>query len=360
MTNRPLPMPVFAAAALSPAALLCLGVWAGGGWLFAGVLYMAVLVIVLDQLIPYVAGSAPEGAEFPAADAVLVAVGLAVVALMPLTVWAVTFDHLRPGEKLLLLFGTGAFLGQVGHPAAHELIHRPGRLLYRLGVLVYAMMLLGHHASAHRLVHHRAVATPEDPNSARAEESFWHFAPRAWIGGFRAGKAAEDARRTRRTGAKGLHPYTVYLGISLASLCAAALIGASSGTLAGAGLGVLVWLALSAHAQLQQLLGDYVQHYGLTRARLPDGRYAPVTARHSWNTPHWFSSALMLNAPRHSDHHAHPSRPYPALLLEDDAPLLPWPLPVACGMAMVPRLWRRRMRPHLKRLHSLNAQEAAQ
>lgn len=352
MTKRPLPMSVFAAAALSPAALLGFGVWAGGGWLWAGALYMAVLVILLDQLIPYVGGNAPEAAEFPAADAVLVAVGLAVVALMPLAVWGATSDHLRTGEKLLLVFGTGAFLGQVGHPAAHELIHRPGRGLCRLGVLVYAMMLLGHHASAHRLVHHRAVATPADPNSARAEESFWRFAPRAWIGGFRAGWAAENALRARRTARAGLHPYLWYLAIGLASLCAAALIGGLPG--------VLIWLALSAHAQVQQLLGDYVQHYGLTRDRLPDGRYAPVSPRHSWNTPHWFSSALMLNAPRHSDHHAHPSRPYPALRLSDDAPLLPWPLPVACAMAMVPRLWRSRMRPHLRRWQASHTQDPAQ
>ncbi|WP_103333313.1 alkane 1-monooxygenase [Pseudotabrizicola formosa] len=352
MTQRPVPLPLFAAAALLPAALLCLGVWAGGGWLWAGAAYMAVLVILLDQLIPYVGGPAPEGAEFPAADAVLVAVALAVVALLPLAVWGASSDHLRTGEKLLLVFGTGTFLGQVGHPAAHELIHRPGRRLYRLGVLVYAMLLLGHHASAHRLVHHRAVATAEDPNSARAEESFWHFAPRAWIGGFRAGYLAESALRRRVAGNRGLHPYVWYLAIGLGSLGAAALIGG--------GRGVLVWLALSAHAQMQQLLGDYVQHYGLTRDRLPDGRYAPVSPRHAWNTPHWFSSALMLNAPRHSDHHAHPARPYPALRLSEDAPLLPWPLPVACGMAMVPRLWRRRMRPHLQRWQAGNAQEPAQ
>lgn len=345
-------MPVFAIAALSPVGLIAFGVWAGGTWLWAGFLYMVLLVIVLDQLIPYVAGNAPEGAEFPAADAVLVAVGLAVVALMPLAVWGITSDHLRLGEKVLLFFGTSYFLGHVGHPAAHELIHRSGRGLYRLGVLVYSMMLFGHHASAHRLVHHTAVATPDDPNTARAGESFWRFAPRAWIGGFRAGKAAEDALRARRKRAAGAHPYAWYLGIGVACLGLAAIIGGP--------VGALIWLLLSAHAQMQQLLGDYVQHYGLARARLPDGRYEPVGARHSWNTPHWFSSALMLNAPRHSDHHAHPSRPYPALRLTKDAPLLPWPLPLACALAMVPRLWKRRMRPHLAHWQSQHAQVPAQ
>ncbi|MDO8883703.1 alkane 1-monooxygenase [Pseudotabrizicola sp.] len=352
MSDRPLPMPVFAIAALSPVGLIAFGVWAGGTWLWAGFLYMVLLVIVLDQLIPYVAGNAPEGAEFPAADAVLVAVGLAVVALMPLAVWGITSDHLRLGEKVLLFFGTSYFLGHVGHPAAHELIHRSGRGLYRLGVLVYSMMLFGHHASAHRLVHHTAVATPDDPNSARAGESFWRFAPRAWIGGFRAGKAAEDAQRARRKRAAGAHPDAWYLGIGVACLGLAAIIGGP--------VGALIWLLLSAHAQMQQLLGDYVQHYGLARARLPDGRYEPVGARHSWNTPHWFSSALMLNAPRHSDHHAHPSRPYPALRLTKDAPLLPWPLPLACALAMVPRLWKRRMRPHLAHWQSQHGQVPAQ
>ncbi|MBN2630004.1 MAG: alkane 1-monooxygenase [Rhodobacteraceae bacterium] len=342
-------MAAFAAASLSPILLIALGVWLGGGWLWAAFLYMAVLVIVLDQLIPYVAGNAPEGAEFPAADAVLVAVGLGAVVVLPLTVWGITSDHLAAGEKILLFLGTGYFLGHVAHPAAHELIHRSSRGLFRLGALIYAMVLYGHHASAHRLVHHRAVATPDDPNSARPGESFWRFAPRAWLGGFWQGKAAEDALRARRATALGLHPYVWYLGLALASLGLAAAIGGFAG--------VLVWVALAAHTQLQQLLADYVQHYGLARARLPDGKYEPVSDRHSWNTPHWFSSALMLNAPRHSDHHAHPSRPYPALRLSAEAPLLPWPLPLACAMAMAPRLWKRLMRPHLARWRALHAQD---
>jgi alkane 1-monooxygenase len=59
----------------------------------------------------------------------------------------------------------------------------------------------------------------------------------------------------------------------------------------------------------------------------------------------------MLNAPRHSDHHAHPGRPYPALRLPDaeDAPRLPWPLPLACMIALCPPLWKRAIRPHLRR-----------
>ncbi len=351
MSDKPLSMVAFALVALSPLVLIGAGAWQGGVWVWAGFLYMGALVLVLDQMIPHVAGNVPEGTEFPAADTVLVAVGLGAATLLPTAVWGITSDHLSWGEKVLLFLGTGYFMGHVAHPAAHELIHRPNRWLFRLGAMIYAMLLFGHHASAHRLVHHPAVATPDDPNSARPGESFWRFAPRAWIGGFRKGKDAEDALRARRQGTRGVHPYVWYACVAAASVGLAMGIGGLSGA--------MVWIALSAHAQLQQLLADYVQHYGLTRMRLPDGRYEPVTNRHSWNTPHWFSSALMLNAPRHSDHHAHPGRPYPALRLTDDAPMLPWPLPLACALAMVPRLWRRLMRPHLRRWERSGPQNPA-
>jgi alkane 1-monooxygenase len=242
----------------------------------------------------------------------------------------------------VLFLGTGLWCGQVGHPAAHELIHRSRREFFRLGAAVYAAVLFGQHASAHRLVHHRHVASAADPNTARSGEGFYRFARRAWIGSFRQGLAAETELRARG-GAAGPHPYAAYLAGSAAALALATAI---------AGIpGLLVWVALSLHVQAQILLSDYVQHYGLLRASRPDGRLEPVGLAHSWNAPHWFSAMVMLNAPRHSDHHANPSRPFPALRLPEAevAPTLPWPLPVACTIALVPGLWRRAIRPHLAR-----------
>ncbi|MBL4917958.1 alkane 1-monooxygenase [Tabrizicola sp. DMG-N-6] len=332
-------MALFALASGLPAGLIALAALLGGGWVWLPFLYMAFLTVMLDQIIPLVAPEAPEGAEFPAADALLVALGLAHLCLLPLVVHAVAGQNgLSMGQRVLLFFGAGLWFGQVANPAAHELIHRGNRWMFRLGVAVYGSVLFGHHASAHRLVHHVHAATATDPNTARAGEGFWRFAPRAWTGSFRAGWQAESARQARRG---GLHPYATYLGLGLGSLIAGAMI---------AGLpGVLVWAGLAAHVQLQLLLADYVQHYGLTRATLPDGRLEPVSDRHSWNAPQWYSSALMLNAPRHSDHHAHPARPYPALRLpgRDQAPRLPYPLPVCATLALSPRLWRRVMGPRL-------------
>jgi alkane 1-monooxygenase len=95
------------------------------------------------------------------------------------------------------------------------------------------------------------------------------------------------------------------------------------------------------------MLSDYVQHYGLSRRIMADGKPEPVGSRHSWNAPHLMSSALMLNAPRHSDHHANPARPFPALRLEDNMPMLPRSLPVMACVALFPRLWRRVMDPRV-------------
>jgi alkane 1-monooxygenase len=339
-SSPPLPFPAFALASLLPLPLLGLGVAMGGAWLWAAFLYMAVLTLVLDQLLPLAAGPA-NAQEFPGTDFLLVTIGLGTLVLLPIAVWAIAGDSgLRAGERLLLFFATGFWLGQVGHPAAHELIHRPRRPLFRLGATFYSAVLFGQHASAHRLVHHRLVASAADPNTARCGESFYRFAPRAWAGSFRQGFAAETARR-RAMSARGLHPYAGYLAVSLAGLAVAALVAGATGA--------LVWLALALHTQSQILLSDYVQHYGLERARLPDGKLEPVGAAHSWNTAHWLSSAMMLNAPRHSDHHVHPSRSFPLLDLAPatEAPRLPWPLPFACALALAPRLWRRAVRPHL-------------
>ncbi len=329
----------FALAAASPLAVFAAGIILGGFWPLLGLFYMAGLSVVLDLAIRQGLADAPEGVEFPAADVLLVGLALGQFVLMPMGVWAIAGpSQLDPVQRAMLFVAAGLWMGQVAHPAAHEMIHRGQPGLFRLGVAVYCSLLLGHHASSHRLVHHRFVATRADPNTARRGEGFWRFILRAWVGSFRAGYVAERARRAGR-----LHPYAIYIGGALAALaCGYALAGWA---------GLLCWLGLAAHAQMQLFLSDYVQHYGLVRAVQPDGRLEPVGPQHSWNAAHWFSARLMLNAPRHSDHHAHPSRPYPALRLPDaqDAPRLPWPLPVACVLALVPPVWHRAIKPHLAR-----------
>lgn len=337
-------MPLFALATLAPLPLLALAALQGGAWAALALLYLTGFTFTLDQLMPVIAPNAAEGAEFPAADPLSATLALAHFAALPLGVWAVSGGSgLAPAARAACFLAFGLFFGQVSNANAHELIHRPGRVLFNQGKWVYVSLLFGHHTSAHPRVHHRHVATPGDPNSARAGESFYRFAPRAWSGSFRAGRAAETALLKAKGRPAWQHPYVSYIAGGLAiALAMASAFGPA---------GLLAYLALAAYAQTQLLLSDYVQHYGLQRRRRADGRFEPVAAHHSWNAPHWFSGYLMLNAPRHSDHHAHPARPYPALRLppRPEAPTLPYSLPAMATLALLPRAWRRVMDPRAAR-----------
>lgn len=317
----------FAFATLFPAILLACGLIWGGLWLRAALFSVILAWVFLDPLWDD-PESGPDGG-----DALLVAIGAAQLALLPLGTWSLG-RWLGGMDWFVAALTMGVYLGQIGNPAAHELIHRAPRGLRRLGTAIYVAMLFGHHVSAHRLVHHVHVATPLDPNSARRGQGFWRFLPKAWIGSYRAGFAAEQALAARAP-TRYRNPYPRYLAGAVAWLVGAFLLGGPWGFLA--------YVLIALHAQSQLLVSDYVQHYGLRRATLPDGRVEPVSARHSWNAGGWYSSALMLNAARHSDHHAHPARPYPALRLPREAPRLPAPLPAMAMVALIPPLWRRVM-----------------
>jgi len=256
-----------------------------------------------------------------------------------LTVMALSTGAQSILQKAALFCAAGLFAGQVGNANAHELIHKRGRFHHRLGVWVYIALLFGHHASAHLHIHHKLAATRADPNTSRLGESYYRFVRRAWVGSFRAGLAAETKRRLHRGRPVWTHPYLTYLAGSLLMLGIATAIGGMTGLLAYVGLAIF--------AQQQLLLCDYVQHYGLTRKTDANGKPEPVAAQHSWNSPHWYSSAFMLNAPRHSDHHAHPARGYAALDLPENGPTLPRSLPVMACVALLPGLWRQVMDPRV-------------
>lgn len=327
--NRPVPLIVFAGAALLPALLLVWGIFSGGLLAWAAFFYITAFAAMMDATRPLFSG---EG-EFPATPALLALLGVVHLALFPVLIWAIAADGPMLA-RLGLFLGASLYLGQISNPMAHELIHQTKRGLFWLGAVVFSTMAFGHHTSAHRLVHHRHAASSADPNTARSGEGFYAFFLRAWRGSFTLGWQAEKDRR-----GAGLHPYVIYLAIAKLSMVIAAIVGGWGG--------VWVWAMLCLSAQAQLLLSDYVQHYGLTR-KMIDGRLEPVADRHSWNAPFWFSSAMMLNAPRHSDHHTHPARPFTALRAGQDAPQLPWPLPLACTIALIPPVWKRKIRPHLK------------
>lgn len=332
------PMSLFALATIIPVGLIGAAALFGGIWVWLALLYLTALSAGLDEAIHHITPPAPD-IEFPVANALSVTLAIAHFVLMVLIIHTLANGAAGMVTKTGLFIAAGLFFGQVSNANAHELIHRGHRNLHRLGKWVYISLLFGHHTSAHVLIHHRYVATREDPNTSRLGESYYRFVIRAWRGSFRKGLKAEAERHARINGNALGHPYFTYVGGSVLCVIIAAIIGG--------GTGVITYIALASFATSQLLLSDYVQHYGLMRQTI-GGRPEPVGVRHSWNSPHWFSSSIMLNAPRHSDHHAHPSIPYPSLGIPEGAPMLPRSLPAMATLALFPRRWRRVMDPLAK------------
>ncbi|MGE4324616.1 MAG: alkane 1-monooxygenase [Pseudodonghicola sp.] len=253
-------------------------------------------------------------------------------------------DHLSVLEKIVLFFGMGVVTGTVGINYSHELMHQKDRFERALGDLLLAMVLYSHFRSEHLLVHHSYVGTPRDAVTARYNEGFHRFYPRVlrqvWLSAFHAEKlklARKDLRWTDRR-----NPFWRYWALQAAMIALAAGLGG------WAGLGLFLLQAGVAIWQLE--LVNYVEHYGLTRKYLGEGKYEQVLPRHSWNAAHRATNWLLINLQRHSDHHYKPDRRFPLLqnYTEADAPQLPYGYPIMTMAAMIPPLWRRVMNPRVR------------
>jgi alkane 1-monooxygenase len=265
-------------------------------------------------------------------------------------IWYVTgSDHLSVLEKVMIFFGMGVISGTVGINYSHELMHQKDRAERWLGDVLLAMVLYSHFRSEHLLVHHRYVGTPRDPVTARYNEGFHRFYPRvlkqSLLSAFRA-EAAQQARRNRPWHDLS-NPFWRYWALQGAMLVLAFAIGGWSG--------IALFLVQAGTAIWQLELVNYVEHYGLTRKHLGDGKYEHVLPRHSWNAAQKASNWLLINLQRHSDHHYKPDRRFPLLQnhSDSDAPQLPYGYPVMTMAAMIPPVWRRIMNPRVKKWRAM-------
>lgn len=253
-------------------------------------------------------------------------------------------DHLGTAEALALFFGMGVMAGTIGINYSHELMHQSPAHERWLADLLLASVLYSHFRSEHLRVHHLYVGTPRDPVTARYNEGFHRFFPRVLRQCPRSAWAAEVAMLARRSlpWHHRSNPFWRYLALQGGFVALALTLGG------WAGLGLFLLQSFVAIWQLE--LVNYVEHYGLTRRHLGDGKYEHVLPRHSWNAAHKASNWLLINLQRHSDHHYKPDRRYPLLQTypEDQAPQLPFGYPVMTLAAMVPPLWKRIMNPRVK------------
>lgn len=241
---------------------------------------------------------------------------------------------------LAMIINTGGGLGFAIN-LGHEMGHKKSTLERWLAKLALAPACYGHFYIEHNRGHHRDVATPVDPASSRMGESIYRFVLREIPGGFRRAWQLERERLERC----GKGPWSLDNEVLQPALISLALYGVLVATL---GWQILPFLLLSAFWGAFQLTSaNYLEHYGLLRRKLENGRYEVCQPHHSWNSNHLFSNWALFHLQRHSDHHAHPTRRYQSLRNFPDLPRLPSGYFGMFLLAYVPPLWFRLMNPRL-------------
>ena len=240
-----------------------------------------------------------------------------------LTVW----------DKAGRILSMGLLCGTFGINVAHELGHRVNKFEQFLAKALLATSLYIHFFIEHNKGHHKNVATPEDPSSARYNEPVYIFYFRTIIFSYlSAWKIANDDCRKKGKSIFSLHNEMVQAHIVQMILVAVIYFFA----------GWLICLYFIAAAFIGIALLEtvnYIEHYGLQRKQTGAGNYERTLPHHSWNSNHILGRIMLFELSRHSDHHYMASRKYQILRHHENAPQLPTGYPGSMILAMIPPAW---------------------
>lgn len=253
--------------------------------------------------------------------------------------WTVTYVPLSLGEHIGLVLSVGIACGAIGINVAHELGHRKAKheRMIAQGLLLGSLYM--HFFIEHNRGHHRHVATPRDPASARLGELVYTFWFRSLIGGYLSAWRIEGDRLQ----SKGLKPFSLHNQMLQFQLIQLAVILAVGVFFSFQAMGAFLLVSLVGILLLETV--NYLEHYGLQRKEIRPGVYEPVKPCHSWNSNHFVGRILLYELTRHADHHYRASRKYQILRHQENSPELPTGYPGMLLLTLVPPLWFRIMNP---------------
>lgn len=349
----PAPLLRFRALRYALTFLLPLGAWAtftDRHWSYWGVpIYGFIVVPLLELLLRSDHANLSEEEEQqvladPLFDLLLYLVVPVQYVLLFLFLQRMQLGGLGPLDMAGCVATMGLMCGVYGINVAHELGHRTKRWERDLSRALLLTSLYMHFIIEHNRGHHRRVATPEDPASARYGEAIYAFWFRSILFSWRSAWGIE-VERLRKAGQVPLGPRNEMLqAIAWQGLLLLA-IGRLFGTspllafLAAAFIGILLLETV-----------NYIEHYGLRRKRGSAGGYGRVQHVHSWNSDHLLGRILLFELTRHSDHHWKASKKYQGLNSLEQAPQLPTGYPGTMVLSLVPPLFFRVMHPRLAAL----------
>ena len=257
--------------------------------------------------------------------------------------YTLLYFNLEVYEQIGIVFSVGIVLGTNGINVAHELGHRLSKSEQFLAKVLLMPSLYMHFFIEHNLGHHKNVGTPEDPATARKDQSvygfWWTSIIGQWISAYKIQKQQLALNGQRFWSLHNeLLVFVVVQAFYVYSICI--WFGA---------LGAAYALAFALVAVLLLETINYIEHYGLVR-ELQASRYERVTPAHSWNSNHVIGRMVLYELTRHSDHHHRASKKYQVLESIEESPQLPFGYTTSMVIAMVPPVWFALMNKRLNRI----------
>lgn len=253
-------------------------------------------------------------------------------------------------EKIGFVLSVGLVTGGVGITIAHELGHKKSS--WERALSKWLLMQVGymHFYIEHNKGHHVWVATEKDPATASKSESFYRFWFKSVFGGYKHAMELEKMRLLK----KGFPFFNISNQMIWYAIIPIVFVFAIMAIISYFGYG-WQWDLLIFYTG-QSLVGftllelvNYVEHYGLSRRILPNGRYEPVGEYHSWNSDFTVSNLFLFQLQLHTDHHMHAIKRYQTLVSHRQSPQLPGGYPTMILLAMVPFLWFKVIDPILEK-----------
>ena len=260
------------------------------------------------------------------------------------------FSMTDPGLTLVDIAGRiwvmGLLCGVFGINVGHELGHRVNAFEQTLAKALLLTSLYMHFFTEHNKGHHKRVATPEDPSSARFGEMIYLFYFRTIIFSYlSAWHIANEELRKKGKSVLSLNNEMILFHLIQALLLV--IIYWKFG-----GLITLYFLAAAGIGILLLETVNYIEHYGLQRKATGEGKYERAMPEHSWNSDHVIGRLMLFELSRHSAHPYMASRKYQVLRHHDHSPQMPTGYPGMMLLSLVPPLWFRVMNQKIRKMNA--------
>lgn len=319
------------------AALAVAGGYLGGASTFLGLAGIFILHPILDNL---VLKNSEVSSKAPSQKLTLMVLLLIFPFLVLFGFLGIIFSLKSSNLELLgLILSFGTIMGFMGITTAHELIHHKDKRMRLIGNLLLSLVNFTHYSVEHVFAHHKNVATPEDPATAKKNEWIYTYFFRSYFLGF---KEAFLIERKRLQNSKRMFFNNRVIIWLLVQLTWDFFIYLIFGERA-----VIFWIGQSAMAILLLQTADYIEHYGLVRRKNTDGAYEPAKAQHSWDSYKALTNYSLINLGYHSYHHLKPTLPFTELKRTEESQKLPYGYSAMALLALVPPLYFKIMNPRL-------------